>query len=229
MDFIIRHLNSLCNNQRIELYPQKIMKDRTHCNTVDATQSVRKVLEKRKIATLVVIALTILSIGLMKSTAKQDTQKAKAVAVGTFDLQDIQNPENWNRLEHKGYIIIKPESRLPDVITVKRGQEIQVDFIVKFVSFDEQEKTAMIDIAPKADVGLKVERVMEDGSIVALNDYITYSVSSSSRLESNKELVVTATILFPETLKPFKIPLNAVGIDSVYPFVDKTEVWIDVQ
>ncbi len=87
----------------------------------------------------------------------------------------------------------------------------------------------MIDIAPKADVGLKVERVMEDGSIVALNDYITYSVSSSSRLESNKELVVTATILFPETLKPFKIPLNAVGIDSVYPFVDKTEVWIDVQ
>jgi len=86
MDFIIRHLNSLCNNQRIELYPQKIMKDRTHCNTVDATQSVRKVLEKRKIATLVVIALTILSIGLMKSTAKQDTQKAKAVAVGTFDL-----------------------------------------------------------------------------------------------------------------------------------------------
>jgi len=165
----------------------------------------------------------------MKSTAKQDTQKAKAVAVGTFDLQDIQNPENWNRLEHKGYIIIKPESRLPDVITVKRGQEIQVDFIVKFVSFDEQEKTAMIDIAPKADVGLKVERVMEDGSIVALNDYITYSVSSSSRLESNKELVVTATILFPETLKPFKIPLNAVGIDSVYPFVDKTEVWIDVQ
>jgi len=45
MDFIIRHLNSLCNNQRSELYPQKRMTDRIHCNTVDATQSVRKVLK----------------------------------------------------------------------------------------------------------------------------------------------------------------------------------------
>jgi hypothetical protein len=196
---------------------------------VDATQSVRKVLERRKIATIVIITLTIISIGLLQSTATHDTQKVKEAAVGTFDLRDIQNPENWNRLEHKGYIIIKPEPGLPDVITVKRGQEIQVDFIVTFVSLDEREKTAMLEIAPKNDVGLKVERVMEDGSIVSLNNYVTYSAVSSSLLESNKDITIRATILFPETLKPFKIPLNAVGIDSMYPIIDETEVWIDVQ
>ena len=196
---------------------------------VDASKSVRKELEKRKIATMIIIALTILSIGLMKSVALRDTQKFKEVAVGTFDLQDIQNPKNWNRLEHKGYIIVKPEPGLPDVITVKRGQEIQVDFIITFVSLDEREKSAMMEIAPKTDLGLKVERVMQDGSIVSLNDHITYSVASSSRLESNKDFTVTATILFPETLKPFKIPLNAVGIDSIYPVIYETEVWLDVQ
>ena len=48
MDFIIRHINISCNNQRSKIYPQKMKMDHIHCNTVDATQSVRKSVENKR-------------------------------------------------------------------------------------------------------------------------------------------------------------------------------------
>jgi hypothetical protein len=119
--------------------------------------------------------------------------------------QDIRNPEIALQHGIKGYveIIYPPDSAN---LSIGRGDQIDIDILLHFVSYTPELTEAHVSIDPKSARGGITEQYLKDargefvkdGGRVTLNDFISYNASGNLTIRAGETLSLTMSIRIPE-------------------------------
>ena len=137
-------------------------------------------------------------------------------------------PETAGRYGFKGLILITLAPGTPDSLTIERGQELNITIQLHLYSYKQDFKETVVKLNPKGRYGLTRMQYLEDGSLVTLNDYVSYTPSGRVTLKANQTLPVTMTIRMPKELSKGTMSLSAVGISADIPIISRTRRDLDV-
>ena len=147
------------------------------------------------------------------------------------------DPETAGRYGFKGLILITlapgtlppgSPSETPASLTIERGQELNITIQLHLYSYKQDFNETVVKLNPKGRYGLTRMQYLEDGSLVTLNDYVSYTPSGRVTLKANQTLPVTMTIRMPKELSKGTIALGAVGISADVPITSRVWGYIDV-
>ena len=154
------------------------------------------------------------------------TEPIRFVDIPLLTPVEICNPEIATQYGIKGYIKISVPPGTPEVVTVRRGESVNVTLLLRFVSYFSNFTEVEVILDPYAGRDtieqcyvseVNGTRVVKS---IMVNDLITYDPSGTVTLKANQTLPVTMTVTIPEDFPLITFPLGAVGISSDIDIID---------
>lgn len=162
------------------------------------------------------------------SLALNESQPGQGIAIPCIvDLESL-DPTTALKYGITGYIEITYASDSPNSLSVDRGQDIDIQILLRFVSYAPEKVTeAEVNINPSSGLA---PAVMQDDLI--LYGLVSYSAGGNITIQAGETVPVTMTLRvsedFPESTTT--IFLYAAGITTNFPVIDELglkEVTID--
>jgi len=166
------------------------------------------------IPVLVVLALSVCTQLFVSSSSEPNETKYICSLTG----MEIRNPEIALQYGVTGYLEITYPSNSPSVLSIDRGEEININILLHFVSYSPEVTEAEVDIDPTSRWGLWIEQ----GDVI-LNELVSYNLSGNISIRAGETIPVVMSIRIPEDFPSSieAIPLGAMGITTNFPTLDE--------
>jgi hypothetical protein len=132
----------------------------------------------------------------------------------------ICDPEIAAQYGVRGYVEIIYPLVSPDLLSVDRGGEINIDILLRFVSYAPELTEARVSIDPKSPFGGTYGKYCSNnGTEIIFNDFISYNASGSITIKAGETMALTMSMRIPEDLPKCisAIPVAAIGFWADVP------------
>ena len=186
-------------------------------------------MEKVKVMVLVLLTLgTLFAFRSYQISAISESQTVNKLE--STSIFDLKNSKIALQKGISGYISIKFDKESYKEITLNKGTSRVIDINLLYTSYDENKESTIIEIDPSSGLGLSIEKQLgKSGETISLNNLITYEPSGKVTLISGEIKTIRMTVLIPQNISDFKIPLGPVGITAEVPIINYGEGILNVK
>jgi len=171
------------------------------------------------ISVFVALALLVCALLSVSSSLEPNEPKFKEI-IGVPSLTDIEirNPEIALKYGVTGYLEITYPSDSPSLLSVDRGGEININFLLHFVSHTPEVTEAQVNIDPMHPWGPRIEQ----GDVI-FNELVSYNLSGNISIKAGETIPVIMSIRIPGNFPSYinSIPLGGMGIRADVPVIDE--------